>query len=200
MIKAFISLIITIAFISSVSAQKLNEKVRWYSLKEALELQKTHPRKIMIDVYTDWCIWCKRMDTLTFSHPVIANILNTRFYPVKFNAESSDSVVFGGQKFGYQTSPGGDRGTNQFAIALFQATRQQMGYPATAYFDESLQLINLRPGYIETAPMELWLNYVMDEKYKPTPLEEYQRTFKSKIQASTSPAKPNIQPSMEVIK
>ena len=39
------------------------------------------------------------MDRETFLNSVIADILNTKFYPVKFDAEGKESVTFFGQTF-----------------------------------------------------------------------------------------------------
>ncbi|MCJ7821063.1 MAG: DUF255 domain-containing protein, partial [Bacteroidales bacterium] len=75
-----------------LSGQKTT--VKWYSIEEAAALAKTAPRPIFVDAYTDWCGWCKKLDSETFSHPVIAEILNTKFYAVKFDAESSAPVTF----------------------------------------------------------------------------------------------------------
>ena len=44
-------------------AQDVQEsKIKWISIEEAEKLNKENPKKIMIDVYTDWCGWCKKMD------------------------------------------------------------------------------------------------------------------------------------------
>ena len=53
-----------------------------------------------MDVYTDWCGWCKRMDATTFENPAIAKYMSENFYCVKFNAESQKEVTFKGQKYG----------------------------------------------------------------------------------------------------
>lgn len=177
--KLILTLIIFLVIISDGNSQ-LAYKLKWYSVKEALELQKTKPKKLLIDVYTDWCGWCKKMDAETFNHPVIADILMKNFYPVKFNAEGKDSILFGNHTF--KNEGEGQRATHQFALALFQAQNLQPAYPTVAYLDERLNLISVIPGYKTAPEMELWLNYVIEEKYKPLPLEEYQKTFKSKIQ------------------
>ena len=41
--------------------------IRLERFEEALEASKTEKRKIFIDVYTDWCGWCKVMDKNTFN-------------------------------------------------------------------------------------------------------------------------------------
>src|SRR3954454_9110641 len=68
--------------------------VKWMSFEQAVEKSKSEKRKIFIDVYTDWCGWCKVMDQKTFTDPAVAKLLNEKFYAVKFNAEQRDDVKF----------------------------------------------------------------------------------------------------------
>ncbi len=61
--------------------------VQWITWEEAMELSKTEPRKIVVDVYTDWCGWCKKMDKATFQDEEIVEYINENYYAIKFNAE-----------------------------------------------------------------------------------------------------------------
>ena len=71
------------------------EKIQWMSIEEAyaLTLSEENPKKIFIDVYTDWCGWCKRMDKATFQNAEVAAYMNANYYNVKFDAEQRESVV-----------------------------------------------------------------------------------------------------------
>ena len=53
-----------------------NSQVKWMTLEQAIEAQKTNPKKIMIDFYADWCGPCKIMEKNTYNHPIIAKYLN----------------------------------------------------------------------------------------------------------------------------
>lgn len=79
----------------SVQAQESSgaSPVKWMTFEQAVERTKTEKRKIFIDVYTDWCGWCKVMDKNTFADPAVAKLLNEKFYPVKFDAEQTADVV-----------------------------------------------------------------------------------------------------------
>src|SRR4249919_2233805 len=68
----------------SATAAPVNYKeVNWMSIDDVQVAMKKQPRKVWIDVYTDWCGWCKRMDKTTFSDPNVIRYMNKHFYAVK---------------------------------------------------------------------------------------------------------------------
>jgi thioredoxin-related protein len=168
--KKLITSFVIIASIVSLQAQE----VKWYTIEEALELNKTQPRKIMIDVYTDWCGWCKVMDKNTFKQPVVSKYLNDNFYPVKFNAEQKEDVNILGTTFKFVSN--GSRGSNQFAAAL-GAT----GYPFVVFLDEQINIITSLPGYTKAQQFDKVINYINGEHYKDKKFEDWSATFTSTV-------------------
>jgi len=175
--KGLVFIAVCLFIVPEIKAQKSTGKVKWYTFEEAVKLVQKEPRKLFIDVYTDWCGWCKRMDENTFSHPVIAEYLNTHFYAVKFNAESTDPVKFGGKT--YINEGNGNRHSHQLAILLLQG---RMSYPSVVYMNEDLQLLTAVAGYMEPKAMEPILNYIATDKYKTVEWNEFQKNFPSSIQ------------------
>lgn len=147
--------------------------VKWLTWAQAQEAQKKKPKKVFVDVYTDWCGWCKRMDATTFENPAIAKYMNDNFYCVKFNAETKEEIVFKGEKYG------NDGRNNKLATFLLQ---NRMSYPTTLYLDEDLNLLSAVPGYMAPKDAEPILSYFVTNSFKTTPWEEYQKNFKSKLQ------------------
>lgn len=90
--------LILIFFSFGIFAQR-NGPINWVSLQKADSLYQIQPKPFFIDVYTDWCGWCKRMDATTFSNQEIANYLNQNFYAVKLDAETKNSILFKGSVF-----------------------------------------------------------------------------------------------------
>ncbi|MCK4662346.1 MAG: DUF255 domain-containing protein [Bacteroidales bacterium] len=171
--KSILLIIVYFGIINFISAQT----VKWYTFEEAVELNKIKPKKILIDVYTDWCGWCKVMDKNTFSHPVIAKYLNMNFYPVKFNAESKEPVKFMGQT--YKNEGNGSRSTHQLAYALLNG---KLSYPSIAYMDGKNKLITAVPGYWPAEKIEPLLQFFVDEVYKTSrSFDDYTNNYKSKI-------------------
>jgi len=172
-------LITTIAIIMIAFTGFTQEvKVKWYSIEEALELNKQNQKKIFIDVYTDWCGWCKKMDAGTFSDPAIAHILNTEYYAVKLNAETRDTLYFGGRQFINEGTNG--RSPHQLAIALLQG---RMSYPSVAYLNEENQLLTAVPGYMTPEGIEPILMFFADDAYKNQSFEDFTKQFVSKIKS-----------------
>ena len=167
-------LILSFFLFGFITLSKAQEKVKWYSFEEAVALNKENPRKIFIDVYTDWCGWCKKLDKTTFVDPVIVEILNNKYYSVKFNAESTKPIDFGGKTF---TNEGGSRSTHQLAAALLQG---KMSYPSAAYLTEDLQLLTSVPGYLTPKDLEPILNFFSTDSYKTVAYQAYLKDFKGK--------------------
>ncbi|MDB5284972.1 MAG: thioredoxin-related protein [Bacteroidota bacterium] len=144
--------------------------------KDVQEAEKKEKRKIFVDVYTDWCGWCKRMDAGTFTNADIVSYVNQNFYAVKFDAETQSVINFRGKDYKYIAQ--GNRGYNELAAEILNG---QMSYPTSVYFDESLNEIFPVPGYQEPRMFEGILNFVASNSYKTAKFDEYQKTFKGKI-------------------
>ena len=72
------------------------QQIQWMTLAEAIEAQKVNPKKIFMDVYTDWCGPCKLLDKNTFQNPDVSKYISEHFYAVKFNAEGQEEIKEGG--------------------------------------------------------------------------------------------------------
>lgn len=147
-------------------------RVKWMTLEEALEKSKTDKRKIFVDVFTDWCGWCKRMDSTTFINPAVAQYLNDNYYPVKFNAEQQKEIVFKDKT--YQFKKNGARGYHELAAEWLN---NRLSYPTVVFLDESQGVIQPLQGYQDATKMEAVLNYFGTDSHKKTPWETYQKNF-----------------------
>jgi uncharacterized protein YyaL (SSP411 family) len=166
-------------FVVSISAQSV---VKWYTIEEAFALTKKEPRKIMIDVYTDWCGWCKTMDSKTFNNPVIAAYLNKTYYPVKFNAEQKADVTLNGNTYKFVAS--GSKGYNQLAYELLNG---KLGYPSIVFLTEDTKMLQLLQGYYEPKSFDVILKFFGGNAFKTTKWEDFQASYVSPIQGE--PAK-----------
>lgn len=131
------------------------------------------PRMMVIDVYTDWCGWCKRMDAATFSVPEIAARLNKNFYPVKLNAEGKEDIVIGDHA--YKFIDNGRRGYHELAAIV---TKGRLSYPTISCVDEQGRVIDAYPGYKDPEQFKIFLAFFEEEAYKSQSWEEYRKAGK----------------------
>ena len=129
-IKRLFNLFILCWFISNTGLAQEVRAVNWLDLETAVSKQEKKPKPLFIDVYTNWCGWCKKMDRSTYMHPLIANYINQNYYPVKFNAETRDTIKYNGKIYTNQSV--GRRPTHSLAIELLQG---KLTYPSTIIFD-----------------------------------------------------------------
>lgn len=163
--------------ISSFDLSRTNE-VKWLTFEEATALHKKEPRKLIIDLYTDWCGWCKVMDKNTYSNPVIASYINENFYAIKFNAEQKEPVEFNGHTFEFLPDAG-RKGTHSIAYAV--TGNNLSGYPMTVFMDEELRIIQPISGYLKPNQMEPILEFIGGEHYKTTKWDDFKKNHKSSL-------------------
>jgi|GEM_PF-330709 len=178
---AIIAIIITSqSFINRIQApaDELTGPVHWLTFSEAVALQKKIPKPIMVDVYTSWCGPCRMMSANTFGNPVIAKYLNEHFYPVKFNAETRDSIVFSGFVFKNNNPPETKRPVNDFAVSILDG---KLSYPSIVFLDEDIKRIQIIVGYYQADKFEPLLKYFGSAKYKDTKYEDFQKTFVGEV-------------------
>lgn len=155
--------------------KKDTPEIKWISFSEAVELNKKEPRKIIIDVYTQWCGWCKVMDKSTYTDTAIINYVNKHYYAVKLDAEMKDTIIFNGITF-VNPNPTQARSPHQLAQSLLSG---KMSYPTTVLLDETFHLLmQPLPGYYNAQQMEPFLVFFGDEKFKTTNWDEFSKSFK----------------------
>lgn len=155
-------------------ADEIKTEVKWYTIEEAAALSKKKPRKIFVDVYTEWCGWCKQMDKTTFANHKIAQYLNDNFYPVKFDAEQRANIIFKDQVFKFNPQ----YKSNQLAVDLMGG---KMSYPTTVYLDEKLELIQAVPGYLSAKDFDAVLHFFGKNEYRKQDWESFKKAYKSDL-------------------
>lgn len=148
------------------------QQVEWLTFEEAVAKSKVEKKKIFIDVYTDWCGWCKVMDKNTFNAPEIATYLNENFYPVKLNAEQREDITY--QGYTYKWVEGGRNGYHELAAGLLN---NELSFPTVVFLDEEFQILSPLKGYHKAPFFEKVVTYFGDDHYKTTSWKDYEENF-----------------------
>jgi uncharacterized protein YyaL (SSP411 family) len=166
----FVSVALIVGLTSFQSQKK--EKIQWLTIAEVQVAYKKEPRPILMDMYTSWCGWCKVMDKETYGNDKVAAYINEKYYAVKFDAESKDSVEWNGKKYGYNA---GNKVHDLAAYLMFG----QLSYPTTIF----IASINARPaplaGYLKPKELESPLKFFGDGIYKTKDFPEYRKSFRT---------------------
>jgi len=155
---------------ASINATSIN----WLTWDEAMRKQAKEPRKIIVELYTNWCSWCVKMDKTTFKDPAIVQYINENFYAVKFDAETRTEVSFKGQKFGYIED--GSRGYNLFSLYL---TRGRLTFPSIIFLDETINNPQPVKGFQNVAMMDRLLQFFGENHYKKMDWSLFNQSFES---------------------
>lgn len=170
-----IALLILLSFSSKAQkAESEAPKIKWLTWEEAAAKMQTQPRKIMVDVYTDWCGWCKRMDATTMTDPTIIQILNEKYYAVKMDGEYKKDILFMGRT--YKFVPNGRSGYHELPAELMNG---QMSYPTLVFLNEKFEIIQPVPGYQQPAQLEPILAYFGGDFHLNTSWDLFQKDYKS---------------------
>ena len=158
------------------TAEAAPKRINWMSVQEAYAATQKKPKKFVVDVYTDWCGWCKVMDRETFAKAAIVDYVNENYYAVKLNAEQTADITLGKETFKY-VSTGGGRGINELAAVLL---KNQMSFPTTVFLDEKFQMIQPIAGYLEPRTFHQIITYFGSDYYRKEPFDQFKTSTYAK--------------------
>lgn len=166
--------VLTLSVVFNGIAQDIN----WLTFEEALALQKKKPKKIMMDVYTNWCGPCKMLDKNTFQNPDVAKYVNDHYYAVKFDAEGNEVISYKNNSFtnkGYKPEMANRRNSVHDLTRALQVS----AYPTIVFFDEEANVITPVKGYQNPQQLELYLKMFLKDKHKEMKTQEDFNVFYS---------------------
>lgn len=166
----------------SVPAPQPAEEIHWITSIDELQMKMQQaPRKVLIDMYTGWCGWCKKMDASTYTNPAVVKYINNNFYAVKFDAERRDTVRYQGKEYYYFDQ----YKANGWAIELMKG---QMVYPTTILMLENFQQPQTIGNYMDVKQLETALTYFGDNMYRRRTWGEYSASYVSRWEKLSAPA------------
>ncbi len=150
--KSCWTLCLFFCFVGMVNAQE--NEVQWISFEQLEDSLAVHPKKVFIDFYADWCVYCKKMDKAAFKDPKVVAKLNTEYYAIKMDAESTDEIHFGGEtftnkEFGKKRNP-----THDIPLLLASRENYPFSLPAIVLLNENFEVTDRYFEYL--SPKKLY--------------------------------------------
>lgn len=128
------------------------------TLAEALNEAARDGKKILIDVYAEWCPYCQRMHSDVYTSEEVLGAISDYFIWVKINVESPSPVSY----FGTEMTE------SQFASAL-----ENESVPTTYFLNSEGAIIGSQPGFIEADVFAALLKFVGSDAYLEKSFQEY---------------------------
>ena len=136
----------------------------WRSWDAGLQAAGASGRPVLVDVYTDWCGWCKRMDRDVYARRDVQEYLARKFVAVKLNAESNETARYRGQTLTARAL------ASQFGVS---------GYPTTIFLSPTGAYLGNVPGYTGPEKFLQLLRYIGDGHMEQgESFEDFQRGSK----------------------
>ncbi len=135
----------------------------WKSFNDGMTEAKRSNKKILVDVYTDWCGWCKKMDAQTYNDANVAKYLADQYVLVKLNAESEKKLSYKGKEY-----------TERELAGAFGIT----GYPSTLFLKADGEAITLYPGFADAKNFRVILTYIAEDHYLTKKFADYTASLK----------------------
>jgi len=158
--KIFTALLLIAFTTAGIGAEETSKKSEfaWRKLGTAMtEAQKTK-KMIMVDIYTDWWGWCKKLDRDVLSKEDVQAYLAENFIPVKLNAENKkDRVKILEHDLSYAE-----------AVQAYGVK----GFPATLFLEPDGQLIYMLSGYHPKDKYLDILKFMAERKFEEEPKED----------------------------
>ncbi|MBO7225325.1 MAG: DUF255 domain-containing protein [Bacteroidales bacterium] len=161
------------------------EKINWTKIdkvEKQMAKKENANKKYFVDCYTDWCGWCKKMDSDTFSDTLIAKLMNHYFVASKFNAEQAEDVTINGTTYQNPNYDANARRKTAHQLALY-LLNNRLGYPSFSILDKDFKVITIIPGYYPANEFEKIIVYYGENYSKDLSFETFSKEYAEKYRA-----------------
>lgn len=167
----YVSVLLIVCSILVEPPGHAQNEINWLDIEQGVKKAIDQDKILLINVYTEWCGFCKRLDQTTFMDKDVMPIIKENFIPVKFNAEMNASIIFDGKKYDYIKE--GRRGHHGLAGYLLD---NRLGYPTLVYVLKNGKIIHRSPGFRNETDMLKELTYIKEGHYKRVDWRTYKNS------------------------
>ena len=159
--RGLLLLVLAAMFLPGTAGSGSSSSPDWRSWNDGMKQAAATGRPVLVDVYTSWCGWCRRMDQDVYGRDEVARYLRDRYVTIRLDAEARDEARYQGHRF-----------TSEELAQHFQVS----GYPTTIFLRASGEHLANVPGYVAPDRFLLLLRYVAEgHADRDEPFTEFER-------------------------
>jgi thioredoxin-related protein len=151
--------------------------IQWVGFEAGLATARSTGKHVMIDVYTDWCHYCKKLDSETYSQEQVRRILADSYVSVKLKGDSGRKLKVVGQPLETNGKTLLQFVTTDSAATSEQALSRQTlrvrGFPTIAFLAADGRLITKYDGYLNPEQFTHIINFIKDDLYEVMTFGDY---------------------------
>ncbi len=155
----FIGILVTFSSLLTLAQDDISS-LKWHEWEEGVKEAHNSGKFLLVDIYTTWCGWCKRMDCSVYIHPRVQELLAAQFVPVKLNAESETVIA---------------NGANHYTERECAKLLDVHSYPTILVFDTNFKLVARLNGYQDSDKFIQFLLYIGNKQYERYSFSQYLR-------------------------
>jgi uncharacterized protein YyaL (SSP411 family) len=156
-------------------------EVKWHKFDDAIVAAQADGKHIMVDVYTDWCGWCKKLDKETYADLAVREVLAESYVSVKVKGDSGKRLKVEGRALsdGKQTRLQFVRTDEpitterELTKSIWQATGNRGGFPTIAFLTPDGRLLTGFGGFVDAAKFHNMINFIKDDLYEVMSYQDY---------------------------
>lgn len=132
------------------------DKINWIDFEDLQSLQIQQPKLIFIYIYADWCVYCKKMERVSYKDKANIKLLNNDYYALKFNLEYEKQIIFNGNIYKNQELKTHRQPKHDLAKFL-TGKQDKISLPAILILDQNMDITKQLHTYLSPEQLNLLL-------------------------------------------
>lgn len=119
--------------------------LNWRPFSQGLKEAEDQHKYVLLSFFTNWCRYCRLMDSTTYLEPSVIQELKNNFISIRINAESTDTVTWQGK------------------VLTKQQLTQSIGvraFPNLIFLNSESQILASVPSFADDVLMNNLLKYI----------------------------------------
>lgn len=116
--------------------------IEWFTWDKGMDMNKTNPKLLLVDIYSEQCKYCKLMDERTLVDSNVVHFINENFYAVKLDAKGKRPLIWNGDT--YHWDPARRGGIHMLAYALCYG---EPSFPAFVILSAKGDQVHITKGF-----------------------------------------------------